>query len=107
MNKKGPNTAMVEKQDHDFYGLRILEGKYKDVIFVVGKVSFVENEERTECVLKYDFKIDTAPEQYSIEVLNESEDFKNTIGDILTDIFEETIDDAEESNRADTEQPST
>ena len=104
---KGPNTVIVEKQDHDFYGLRITEGKYKDVIFIVGKVSFVENENRTECTLKYDFKIDTVPEQYSIDILNESEDFKNTIGDILTDIFEDTIDHDEESNKADIKQPST
>ena len=132
-NRKGPNTVIVEKEDEDFYGLRITEGEYENVIFIVGKLRFVEDKEKDECVLEYDFKIDKTPEQYNIEELNENENFKNTIGkidktpeqynieelnenenfkntigDILVDILEDSVDyNAEKSKETNTEQSDT
>lgn len=107
-NRKGPNVVIVEKEDEDFYGLRITEGEYENVIFMVGKLRFVEDKEKDECVLEYDFKIDKTPEQYNIEELNENENFKNTIGDILVDILEDSIDyNAEKSKETNTEQSGT
>ena len=105
---KGPNVVTVERDGEDFYALRVTEGEYENVIFTIGKVQIVENEDQTECTLKYDFKIDKVPEPYSIKELNDNIDFKNTVGDILVDILEEKAEiDAEKFKETDTEQSST
>ena len=105
---KGPNVVTVERDGEDFYALRVTEGEYENVIFTVGRVRIIENEEKTSAKLKYDFKIDQVPEQYNIEELNDNINFKNTVGDILVDILEEgTKLYAEELKETDTEQSST
>jgi hypothetical protein len=103
-----PNVVTVEQEGNDFYGLRITEGEYENVIFTIGKVQLIENKEKTECKLKYDFKIDKVPEQYSIKELDDSIDFKNTIGDILAHLLEESSKlNAEKLKETNTEQLST
>ena len=93
-----PNVVTVEKEGEQFYALRITEGEYENVIFTIGKVGFVENEEQNECTLKYDFKIDKVPESYNIKELNDNSDFKNIVGDILVSLLEE-------SSKIDAEKP--
>lgn len=103
-----PNVVTVEREGEQFYALRITEGEYKNVIFTVAKVQLIENEEKTECKLKYNFKIDKVPEQYSIKELDNSIDFKNTIGDILAYLLDESSKlNAEKSKETNTEQLST
>ena len=103
-----PNVVTVEREGEQFYALRITEGEYENVIFTIGKVQLIENEEKTECKLKYDFKIDKVPEQYSIKELDDSIDFKNTIGDILAYLLEESSKlNAEKPKETNTEQLST
>lgn len=103
-----PNVVTVEKEGEQFYALRITEGEYENVIFTIGKVGFVENEEQNECTLKYDFKIDKVPESYNIKELNDNLDFKNIVGDILVSLLEESSKiDAEKPKETDTEQSST
>lgn len=103
-----PNVVTVEREGADFYALRVTEGEYENVIFTIGKVQLVENEEKTECTLKYDFKIDKVPEPYNIKELNDNINFKNTIGNILVDILDEHADiNAEKPKETDTEQSST
>ena len=105
---KGPNVVTVERDGEDFYALRVTEGEYENVIFTIGKVQIVENEDQTECTLKYDFKIDKVPEPYNIKELNDNIDFKNTVGDILVNLLEESSKlNAEKSKETDTEQSST
>ena len=84
-----PNVVTVEREGEQFYALRITEGEYENVIFTIGKVQITENEEQTEATLKYDFKIDKVPDSYNIKELNDNINFKDTVGDILVDIFEE------------------
>ena len=86
---RGPNVVTVEREGEQFYALRITEGEYENVIFTIGKVQITENEEQTEATLKYDFKIDKVPDSYNIKELNDNINFKDTVGDILVDIFEE------------------
>lgn len=86
---RGPNVVTVEREGEQFYALRITEGEYENVIFTIGKVQVTENEEQTEATLKYDFKIDKVPDSYNIKELNDNINFKDTVGDILVDIFEE------------------
>ena len=84
-----PNVVTVEQEGEQFYALRITEGEYENVIFTIGKVQVTENKEQTEATLKYDFKIDKVPDSYNIKELNDNINFKDTVGDILVDIFEE------------------
>jgi hypothetical protein len=95
---KPPNTKLVEKEGVDFYGLKITEGKYKDVIFYIGQVRFIEDKENDQCTFKYDFKVDSTPDEYSIEELNDDIEFKNTVGDILIEILEENAEEPEKAN---------
>lgn len=105
---RGPNVVTVEREGEQFYALRITEGEYENVIFTIGKVQVTENEEQTEATLKYDFKIDKVPDSYNIKELNDNINFKDTVGDILVDIFEERGKlDAEELKETDTKQLST
>tara|TARA_R110002153_G_scaffold89582_3_gene219215 strand:+ start:3197 stop:3520 length:324 start_codon:yes stop_codon:yes gene_type:complete len=105
---RGPNVVTVEKEGEQFYALRITEGEYENVIFTIGKVQVVENEDEIEATLKYDFKIDKVPDSYNIEELNNNINFKDMVGDILVDIFEERGKlDAEKLKETDTEQLST
>ena len=104
----GPNVVTVEREGEDFYALRITEGEYENVIFTIGQVRIIENEDQTDATLKYDFKIDQVPEQYNIKELNDNINFKNTIGNILVDILDEHADiNAEKPKETDTEQSST
>ena len=103
-----PNVVTVEREGEQFYALRITEGEYENVIFTIGKVQVTENEEQTEATLKYDFKIDKVPDSYNIKELNDNINFKDTVGDILVDIFEERGKlDAEELKETNTKQLST
>ena len=105
---RGPNVVTTEREGEQFYALRITEGEYENVIFTIGKVQVTENEEQTEATLKYDFKIDKVPDSYNIKELNDNINFKDTVGDILVDIFEERGKlDAEELKETDTKQLST
>lgn len=105
---RGPNVVTVEREGEQFYALRITEGEYENVIFTIGKVQITENEEQTEATLKYDFKIDKVPDSYNIKELNDNINFKDTVGDILVDIFEERGKlDAEELKETNTKQLST
>ena len=105
---RGPNVVTVEKEGEQFYALRITEGEYKNVIFTIGKVQVVENEDEIEATLKYDFKIDKVPDSYNIAELNNNINFKDMVGAILVDIFEERGKlDAEKLKETDTEQLST
>ena len=83
---------MVEKEDVDYYGFKIQEGEYSDVIYYYGEVSITEDEENDEASLKFMFNVDSGNEQYTKEDLNDSVDFKTLIGDILVDILDSTND---------------
>ncbi len=81
----------VEKPSSDFYALKVLQGPYSGVIYTYGKVQLHEDEANDTLKLKYDFKIDEVPDKLKKEDLDESKDFKNFIGDILVELFEEKI----------------
>lgn len=89
---KLPKYSMVEKEDVDYYGFKIQEGEYSDVIYYYGEVSITEDEENDEASLKFMFNVDSGNEQYTKEDLNDSVDFKTLIGDILVDILDSTND---------------
>jgi len=75
-----------EYKDEDTAKIRILDGKYKDLVYHYNYVSF--NEESVN--LQFEYDIDETPEGLEVDKL-ESEDrkeFEIVLGDILVDIVE-------------------
>jgi hypothetical protein len=83
-----PKYTMVEKEDVDYFGFKIQEGEYKDVVYFYGEVKIEENEEEDNAVLNFNYKIDNGNEQYSIEQLQDSVKFNDLMGDILATILD-------------------
>ena len=70
---KGKNTGES--------AIQIDEGKYTDVVFTYGKVGF--NELENECRLYFDYLVLDKE-----EIVEDHDDFKEVIGDILVDVLE-------------------
>ena len=83
-----PKYIMVEKEDVDYFGFKIQEGEYKDVVYFYGEVKIEENEEEDNAVLNFNYKIDNGNEQYSIKQLEDSVKFNDLMGDILATILD-------------------
>ena len=81
----------VEKPSSDFFALKVLQSPQTGVIYTYGRVKLQEDEANDTLKLKYDFKIDEVPDGLKKTDLEESNDFKNFIGDILVELLEEKI----------------
>ena len=80
----------VENKDKTWTGIGLTEeaGKYQGVVYEYGKVSVVENEEKTEASLQFDFNVldsNGLPKEMF------GEDFYQVIGDVLQDIIREQL----------------
>ena len=75
-----------EYQEKDTAKIRILEGKYKDLVYHYNYVSF--NEETVQVQFAYD--IDESPSSLEIDSLEESDkqELEQMLGDILVNIVE-------------------
>ena len=87
-----PKYTMVEKEDMDYYGFKIEDGEYKDVIYYYGEVKIEEDVENDKAVLNFNYQIDKGNEQYNIEELQDSIKFNNLMGDILAEILDKDND---------------
>lgn len=85
-------VEFVEKPSSDFYSLRVKQGDYSGVIYTYGKVQLYEDEANCELKIKFTFKLEEVPDNLNEKKLKESTDFKNFMGDILSQILEEKID---------------
>lgn len=83
--------TFVEKPSSELYSLKVLQGPYSGVIYTYGKVNVKENEDLSSAKLKFKFMIEVAPAPYTIKELEEDTDFKNFMGDVLTELLEEKI----------------
>jgi len=80
--------TFLEHENSDFYGVKFNEGKYAGVTVIYGTVSIKEDGDGA--VLKYTFTIQD-PGNYDLDTLNESEEFKNYLGDMLQNIIRDSI----------------
>lgn len=81
--------TFVEKPSQNLYAVKVLEGPYTDVIYTYGKVRLHEDEPNGELKLQFDFNVNDVPKNLNKEELNKSEEFRNFMGDILTQLLEE------------------
>jgi hypothetical protein len=81
--------VFVEKEDSELYSLKVVQGPYNNVIYTYGSVTIEEDVENDLARLKFNYHIEEAPAPYSIKELEESIEFRDYIGDILTEILED------------------
>jgi len=81
--------VFVQKEGDDFTCIKLLEGKYKGVIYKYGKVGFAKEEKPDGTLpMKFDYDIIFNPhEQTNID----KQEFIDYIGDILIELLEKQI----------------
>jgi hypothetical protein len=80
----------VENKDKTWTGIGLTEeaGKYQGVVYRYGEVKVIENEEKTEASLQFEFDVldsNGLPKEMF------DDDFYKVIGDVLTDILEQQM----------------
>ena len=81
--------VFVQKEGDDFTCIKLLEGKYKGVIYKYGKVGFAKDEKPDGTLpMKFDFDIIFNPHE---ETSIDKQDFIDYIGDILIELLEKQI----------------
>ena len=85
------NYTYVSRGEEQWASIMITKGDYEGVIFQYGKVSVAEREnENGKLPLSFMYSV-VEHNNHNEEKLNSSEDFKNTIGDILVEIIDEQL----------------
>jgi hypothetical protein len=84
-NKK---YAYVQRDGDDFTCIKLLEGKYKGIIYKYGKVGFAKEEKPDGTLpMKFDYDIIFNPHETDID----KQEFIDYIGDILIEQLERQI----------------
>jgi len=86
---KNKKYAYVQRDGDDFTCIKLLEGKYKGVIYKYGKVGFAKDEKPDGTLpMKFDYDIIFNPHE---ETSIDKQDFIDYIGDILIELLEKQI----------------
>ena len=81
--------GFVERPDSELYSIKVKIGAYKNVIYTYGKVNIAEDDENDQLKVSFDYRIEEVPKKLNKKKLEKSEEFKNYIGNILTNLIEE------------------
>jgi hypothetical protein len=88
--KEGIDYVFVEHSTANFYSIKIKSGKFEGVIYTYGKVSFAEDKSNDNLKVSFDFRIEDVNEsRHTLSFLENDDEFKNYIGDILSSILEQ------------------
>jgi len=85
---------LVESNDIEFYGVKLLTGKWKDVLYIYGKVSIKESPELDIATLAFTYDIQESGQFEEDELIGDI-NFRNYIGGILQHIMEESLEEGE------------
>ena len=86
--KKPKRYAFAQRDGDDFSCVKLLSGKYEEVIYKYDKVAFEpEPTKDGDVPLRFTYDIMLNPKK--VDVM--SDDFKNYIGDILVEIVEQQL----------------
>jgi hypothetical protein len=69
------------------YAIRLVSGPYVDTIYKYANIKINEDTEKEMCTLSYAYNIMSTSSSYDKETLHSDADFKNYIGDVLSDIL--------------------
>ena len=95
-NKNSPTDktnryVFAQKGNADYSSIKLTEGKFKDVIYHYGKVSFAPEENADgKLPMKFDYTIDKNPNDMD---LLDNQEFIDYIGDILLELLEQKVKD--------------
>ncbi len=81
------NNSFITEEDSSLSTLpmRLTDKKYFDVKFRFGKVAVMEDDKNDQCVLKFDYEILDSTDKYTHQELENSNNFRKHIGDVLAD----------------------
>ena len=90
MEKKSSRKyAFVQREGDDFTCIKLLEGKYKGVIYKYGNVGFAKDENSDGTLpMKFDYDIVFNPHE---ETSIDKQEFIDYIGDILVELLDKQI----------------
>ena len=81
--------VFVQRDKDDFSCIKITEGKFKDIIYHYGKVSFAPEEDANgKLPMKFDYTVDKNPKNL---ILLDNKEFIDYIGDILLELLDEKV----------------
>ena len=92
--------SYIDNPRYSQSGIIIQDGEFKDVIYLYGKVKFIEENEHMR--LKFDYDVVRNPNN----VDTNSDTFRNIIGDILTENIEREVNDQRTNRENDTKESS-
>ncbi len=88
----------VENDSSEFWGIKFKEGSpYAGVIVVYGTVSIKESKELDIATLSFSYNVQDAG-QFNVDELEDSEEFKNYLGDVLSSIVNDSANERMEKN---------
>jgi len=88
-NKSSKKYAFVQREGDDFTCIKLLQGKYKGVIYKYGKVGFAKEEKEDGSLpMKFDYDIIFNPHE---ETSIDKQEFIDYIGDILIEQLEKQV----------------
>jgi len=85
---------LVESPNIEFYGVKLLTGKWKNVVYIYGKVSIKESPELDLATLAFTYDIQESGQFEESELIGDI-DFRNYIGGVLQNIMEESLEEGE------------
>jgi len=82
--------TFAQKEGEEYSCVKLTEGKYKDVIYHYGNVSFAPEENGDgKLPMKFDYVIDKKPDSLKLD----NQEFIDYIGDILLELLEKKVND--------------
>ncbi len=88
---KSKRYTYAQREGDDFTCIKLLEGKFKDIIYHYGKVGFARDERPDGTLpMKFDYTVVKNPNDVDT---NENQEFIDYIGDILIELLEEQLKD--------------
>ena len=91
LTDKTNRYVFAQKGNADYSSIKLTEGKFKDVIYHYGKVSFASEENADgKLPMKFDYTIDKNPNDMD---LLDNQEFIDYIGDILIELLDKKVKD--------------
>tara|TARA_B100001057_G_scaffold425564_1_gene449081 strand:- start:318 stop:635 length:318 start_codon:yes stop_codon:yes gene_type:complete len=89
-DKTNKPYVYVQRDKDDFSCIKIVEGKFKDIIYHYGKVGFAKDEDANgKLPMKFDYTVIRNPNNIDID----DGKFIDYIGDILVELLDEKVKD--------------
>ena len=89
-DKTNSRYVFAQKGNADYSSIKLTEGKFKDVIYHYGNVSFAPKENANgHLPMKFDYNIDKNPSGVELD----NQEFIDYIGDILLELLEKKVND--------------